>query len=101
MDTAVVDDTDHEQFAATIEGDTAKLEYQLEGDRLLLLHTEVPEAFRGQGMGGQLVEAAIAKAQTDHLTVVPWCPYARRWLKEHPDAVGDVSVDYKTPPPQD
>ena len=96
----VVDDTDQEQFSVSVEGATAKLEYAVDGDRLLLLHTEVPEAFRGQGVGGQLVEASLVRARADHLAIVPWCPYARRWLKEHPDRIGEVDVDFKTPPPE-
>jgi hypothetical protein len=31
---------------------------------------------------------------------VPWCPYARRWLKDHAQQIGDVTVDYKTPAPE-
>jgi predicted GNAT family acetyltransferase len=96
----IIDDAGHEQFAVSVDRDTAKLEYQLEGHRLLLLHTEVPEAFRGQGVAGQLVEAAVAKARANHLTIVPWCPYARRWLREHPEQIGDITVDLKTPRPE-
>ena len=50
MTQPVIDDVAHEQFAVSVEGATAKLEYELDGGRLLLLHTEVPEAFRGQGV---------------------------------------------------
>jgi predicted GNAT family acetyltransferase len=99
MTQSVIDDTAEEQFAVSMDGATAKLEYERDRDRLLLLHTEVPEAFRGHGVGGHLVEAALAKARTDHLTIVPWCPYARRWLKEHPEQIVEVTVDFKNPPP--
>ena len=101
MTQPVIDDTARERLAVSVDGATARLEYELDRGRLLLLHTEVPETFRGQGVGGRLVEAALAKARADHLTIVPWCPYARRWLKEHPGKIGDVTVDFKTPPPEE
>ena len=83
-----------------MDGTTATLEYKRHGDRLHLLHTEVPEAFRGHGVGGRLVEAALAKARSEHLTIVPWCPYARKWLKEHPNQSSGVTLDFKTRPPK-
>jgi predicted GNAT family acetyltransferase len=94
MSESVIDDSAGKQFALHMDGTTATLEYKLHGDRLHLLHTEVPEAFRGQGVGGRLVEAALAKARADDLTIVPWCPYARKWLKEHPGESSDVSLDF-------
>ncbi len=100
MTQPIIDDTGQDQFAVSVDRDTAKLEYLVDGHRLLLLHTEVPGAFRGQGVGGRLVESAVAKARMNHLTIVPWCPYARRWIEEHPEQIGDVSVDLKTPPPE-
>ncbi|HEY1650573.1 MAG TPA: GNAT family N-acetyltransferase [Acidimicrobiales bacterium] len=78
----------------------AELVYHLNGNRFVLIHTEVPEAWSGRGIGGRLVRAALARARAEHLIVVPWCPFARRWLKEHPDGAGGVDVDYKTQPPE-
>jgi uncharacterized protein len=95
------DDTAEEQLTLSMDGETAKLAYELDGDVLRLVHTEVPEAFRGQGVGGLLVEAALAKARAATLTIVPWCPYARRWLEDHRGRIGDLTVDFETPPPWD
>jgi predicted GNAT family acetyltransferase len=94
----VVDDVAHHRFAAEVEGSMARLEYQLDGGRLILVHTEVPEQLGGRGLGGQLVRAGVARAARDGLTLVPWCPYARRWLQEHPDAAGSVRIDWSEPP---
>ena len=98
MSQPVIDNTAEGQFAVSMDGTTATLEYKLHGDRLHLLHTEVPEAFRGQGVGGRLIEAALAKARAGHITIAPWCPYARRWLEEHPDQISDVTLDFKARP---
>jgi hypothetical protein len=97
----VVDVPAEDRFVARAEGMEAELVYRVDGDRLFLLHTEVPEALGGRGIAGQLVRAAVRRAEADHLTVVPWCPYARRWLKEHPDEAGGIQVDFKTPAPEE
>jgi uncharacterized protein len=98
MSQDVVDDVAGQQLALSMDGATATLEYKRRGDRLYLVHTEVPEAFRGHGVGGRLVEAALAKARSEHLTILPWCPYAREWLEQHPDQISGVTVDFKTRP---
>ena len=67
--------------------------------RLTLIHTEVPDVLGGHGVGGQLVRTAIERASAEHLTVVPWCPFARRWLHEHPDVAAGVDIDWTTPRP--
>jgi predicted GNAT family acetyltransferase len=100
MSQAVVDDAAGQQFALSVDGTTATLTYKLHGGRLHLVHTEVPEAFRGRGVGGRLVEAAVAKARDEHLTIVPWCPYAREWLEQHPDQITGVALDFKTRRPR-
>jgi predicted GNAT family acetyltransferase len=95
----VVDDRESDRLVIVAGDVEAELLYERDGDRVYLLHTEVPEAFRGQGTGGRLATAAIDLARRDGLEVVPWCPFARRWLREHPDATNDVTIDWTTPPP--
>jgi len=97
--TTVRDDRSHQRFVFGNDGALGELAYEVDGDRMFLLHTEVDDALRGQGVAGQLVTAAIARAVEGGLTVVPWCPYARRWLRQHPDVAGTVAVDWATPPP--
>ena len=95
----VVDDRERERLVVVGEGGAeAELFYERDGDRLYLIHTEVPPAFRGQGTGGRLVAAALAVASDEGLTIVPWCPFARRWLRAHPDRVGNVTVDWEAQP---
>lgn len=98
-DDAVVDDTSGSRFVLREGNAEAELLYVVEDDRMLLVHTEVPPAWGGRGIGGRLVRAALARARADSLTVVPWCPFARRWLQEHPDDAATVTIDWETPRP--
>src|SRR5438128_11962006 len=95
---AVRDDAPHNHFVIERDGAVAQLVYEVDDGRLLVLHTEVPDAFQGHGVGGQLVTAAVDKARAEKLTIVPWCPFARGWLRRHPDVAATVDIDWKTPP---
>jgi predicted GNAT family acetyltransferase len=98
-DAPVVDDTAYSRFVIREGGAEAELIYALQGDRLILVHTGVPEEWGGHGIGGRLVRTALARARANGLTVVPWCPYARHWLQEHPDDAATVTIDWETPRP--
>ena len=97
---AVTDRPEESRFVLEEDGLVAELVYRVNGDRMILLHTGVPEELAGRGIAGRLVRAAADRAAREHLTVVPWCPYARRWLHQHPDVAATVSVDWTTPPPE-
>jgi uncharacterized protein len=94
----VRDDAEHNRFLVDLEGDSAQLVYDTEPGRLILVHTEVPDAHQGRGVGGQLVEAALQRARQENLTLVPWCPFARRWLRGHRDDDIDLPIDWTSRP---
>ena len=91
---AVTDDAAHHRFLIRQDASDAELVYHRNGWRLVLIHTGVPEEIGGRGLAGQLVRAAVARAREEGLTLVPVCPYASRWLREHPDDVAGVTVDW-------
>ena len=97
--TDVRNDTTASRFVVAADGVEAELRYRKRAGRLILIHTDVPDALSGRGIGGQLVRAAIAQAQAEHLTIVPWCPFARRWLADHPEEAGSIPIDWDTLPP--
>ena len=77
-------DTAAHAFTAAVDGGTAELEYQREGDRIVFTHTFVPEESRGQDVGTMLVEAGLEFAQENDLTVVPQCPFVASYIESHP-----------------
>ncbi len=61
----------------------AILTYQRDGEQIVYDHTFVPEEFRGQGVAAQLVEAALADARKENLTVIPQCSYVATYIARH------------------
>lgn len=89
----VTDNEAASRFELTADGGLGELVYRLRNGRLVILHSEVPEALGGRGLGGQLVSAAVDRAARDGLTVVPLCPFARSWLERNPDTAARVAID--------
>jgi uncharacterized protein len=93
----VVDNQAKSRLEVRAGTEIAELIYHKNGNRLVLVHTGVPEALGGRGIGGQLVRAALDKAAAGGMTVVPLCPYARSWLERHPDEAAKVPIDWAAP----
>ena len=94
----VTDDLEHHRFTYVEDGHEAQLVYRARDNRLILIHTEVPEALGGRGIGGRLVRAAVERAARTGETVAPWCPYARKWLSDHEDVASTITIDWSEPP---
>jgi len=48
---SVTDNITHHRFEMVVDGQTAFLDYAFEDGRLVLIHTEVPQALEGHGIG--------------------------------------------------
>jgi predicted GNAT family acetyltransferase len=60
-------------------------DYRVEGDRVVLPHTEVDPALRGSGLGAELIRAALDAIRDSGRGVVPQCSYVAHFIAEHPD----------------
>jgi hypothetical protein len=89
----VTHDPGRSRFEYRAGSSVAELVYRRRGERMVLVHTGVPEALEGGGVGGLLVRAAVGYAAGEGLTVVPACPFARDWLDRHPDVAALVPID--------
>ena len=50
----------------------------------MLLHTEVPEALSGQGVGSKLVRGTLDAVRGDGAKVVPRCEFVAAYIERHP-----------------
>ncbi|MCG6858247.1 MAG: N-acetyltransferase [Salaquimonas sp.] len=53
--------------------------------RIIVDHTEVPDFYRGKGVGLKLVERVVADAREQGKAIVPLCPYAAAQFRRHPE----------------
>jgi predicted GNAT family acetyltransferase len=51
-------------------------------DRIIIDHTEVADALRGQNAGKKLVETAVNFAREKQIKIVPLCPFAKKVIKK-------------------
>lgn len=81
----VRDDPERGRFEIEVEGAVAFLEYTRGPSELVLVHTEVPRAIAGRGLGGRLARHALELAREEGLRVELVCPFQIAWLDRHPE----------------
>ena len=86
MDVEVTDNPDKARFEIVADAELAGfVRYHLRGNESAFPHPETDDRFRGPGLASQLVQAALDTARARHLAVLPYCPFVRGWLEEHPE----------------
>ena len=82
---------DRSRFEVREDDEVAVLTYEVDDEgrepSVTLLHTVVPDALGGRGIGSALAEAGVRWAREQGLAVVPECPFVRSWLERHPEAL--------------
>jgi predicted GNAT family acetyltransferase len=82
----VIDNPEENRYEGYIDGGLAGfVEYDAEPGRLVLLHTEVDDAFEGRGVGSRLAAAVLDDIRGRELTIVARCPFISRYLESHPE----------------
>lgn len=78
---------EHRIFARDQEGNViAEVTFpEVSEGTVVMDHTFVDDALRGQGVAGKLVEAAAKKLGEKGVKVIPTCSYAVRWFQKHPE----------------
>jgi uncharacterized protein len=62
--------------------------YHREGDAVVFTHTEVDEAFEGQGLGSQLAAFALDDVRSRGLKAVPHCSFIAGYIARHEKEYG-------------
>jgi predicted GNAT family acetyltransferase len=81
------------RLSAELEGQTAQLDYELDGKVMSITHTRVPRPIGGRGVAAQLTQAALDLAAANGWTVKPVCSYAVAYMKKHASGTTDAHLD--------
>lgn len=73
------------RFETRVDGWLCRADYQLHGQAMHLVHTEVAPAVEGRGIAAALVRAALVWADAQKLTVLPRCSFVRLYMDRHPE----------------
>lgn len=82
---SVVNNETANQFEIHADGQLAFLTYRRFPNGIILLHTEVPPALEGQGLGAKLARTALEFARAEHLGVIARCSFVASYFQRHPE----------------
>jgi predicted GNAT family acetyltransferase len=81
----VIDRPDKKRFELPVAGDLALAYYDLDGDRITLTHTEVPEHLSGQGIGSRLAKGVFEAIRASGRKAEAQCPFMASYAGRHPE----------------
>ncbi|MGE5163652.1 MAG: GNAT family N-acetyltransferase [Sphingobacteriales bacterium] len=85
MSNSVRDNTALHRFELDADGRVAFSNYKRGDGLLTILHTEVPKALEGRGIGSSLIRGVLDAARAEGLKVKPVCPFAKAYVDRHPE----------------
>lgn len=81
----------HHRYEIVVDGKRAGVtEYRDHGEQRVFFHTEVGDAYAGQGLAAELVRQALTDTLASGKRIVPACPYVAKFLKRH-DEFADIA----------
>ncbi|HME29557.1 MAG TPA: GNAT family N-acetyltransferase [Pseudolabrys sp.] len=81
----VRDNMERHRFELDADGHIAFSNYERTDRVLTILHTEVPKALEGCGIGSSLIRGVLDTARSQGLKVNALCPFAKAYLDRHPE----------------
>lgn len=68
-------------------------QYSEHGDVRVFTHTEIDDAFQGQGLASKVVAGALADVRQSGMRIAATCPVVTRYLEKHPEFDDIVAKD--------
>jgi len=86
MDARVTENIQQHRFELPITGQSfAVAYYTLQDGKVVLIHTEVPSEFSGQGIASRLAQGTFELLRKTGRKAVLKCPFMSHFFAKHPD----------------
>ncbi|MEH3034790.1 MAG: GNAT family N-acetyltransferase [Aeromicrobium erythreum] len=96
MTSSVQDNPAASRFEIEIDGELAGyVDYRRDGDVYALPHTKVLPQFEGRGVGSELVLATLEQIRDRGGSVLPYCPFVPKVIRDHPELTDLVPADQR------
>jgi uncharacterized protein len=79
----VRNNTAQNRFELHVDGEQAVAYYRMAPGVITFIHTEVPQALSGRGIGTKLIRGALEMVRAQGLKVVPQCPFVSAFMGKH------------------
>jgi predicted GNAT family acetyltransferase len=74
------------RYATGEQGQEAVMTFSRASPKLIIIdHTEVPDIYRGKGVGVQLALHAVEQARKGGWKIIPLCPFFKAQVERHPE----------------
>lgn len=81
----VVNNKEKQRFELDLGTDIAYMEYRIQNDLKVLMHTYVPEKYRGKGNALKFIQQVLDDQRKAKKQVMVNCAAVSRFIKEHPE----------------
>lgn len=81
----IVDNTARKRYELIVDHHIAFVAYERAPGTIRFIHTVVPKALEGRGIGSRLARHVLDKARADGDKVIADCPFIAAWIKKHPE----------------
>jgi predicted GNAT family acetyltransferase len=86
MSNEVRDNPVHSRYELYVDGELVGIaDYRVQGDVVVMPHTQIDRDRRGNGLGAELVKGALDDIRASGRTVVAQCWYVAEFIDEHPE----------------
>jgi uncharacterized protein len=79
----VVNNSARHRYELAADGHVAATYYEIAGNIVTFVHTEVPPELGGRGIGSKLVKGALDLVRSDGLKVIAKCPFVKAFIDKH------------------